>query len=88
MKFTPGPWYVTQHPDYPWARARIGDSPDAPWIGFGAIGYVDMKNARLIAKAPEMYEELRKLANVASSMESITPYIRRARNLVEEIEGE
>ena len=59
--YVPGPWYATRHPYWPNAMVRVSTRPGDSWSNFGQICYATPAEAELIARAPELVEEVRAL---------------------------
>ena len=59
--YVPGPWYATRHPYWPNAMVRVSTRPGDSWSNFGQICYATPAEAELIARAPELVEEIREL---------------------------
>jgi len=84
--FTQGPWIVKRDKHgYPY----IGVKSD-PWTYQGTVATVNQRrDARLIAAAPELYEQCKFLEKVlASTDHSSSPKLAELRELLAKVEGE
>lgn len=61
-KFTPGPWTVDTEGRAPWV-----------WIGDFAVHVPSFEDARLIAAAPELFDELQKAHRLVALMLTFIP---------------
>jgi len=87
-KHTPGPWFAIQHPEWKNALYLITNDKDSCWASYGGICYVDRNNANLIAKAPEMYEEIEQLKDQIAEFEKLRDDLAGKDKVIAELEVE
>jgi hypothetical protein len=96
-KFTPGPWYVSgvrlKLGDLSWHGIYAPDEINVALVGFDLRTGEGFKDAQLIAAAPDLYEALERMTNLAdwgldSKSADVREDIREARAALAKARGE